>query len=39
MNRFDWRTALWVAGGALLTLLLVLSFAKDLVAQVRMIFG
>lgn len=39
MNRFDWRTALWVAGGALLTLLLVLSFAKDLVAQVLVIFG
>ena len=39
MNRFDWRTALWVVGGALFTLLLVLSFAKDLVAQVRIIFG
>lgn len=39
MNRFDWRTALWVIGGALLTLLLVLTFAKDLIAQVRVIFG
>lgn len=39
MNRFDWRTALWVIGGALLTILLVLSFAKDLMAQVRVIFG
>ncbi len=39
MNRSDWRTALWVIGGALLTLLLVLTFAKDLIAQVRIIFG
>lgn len=39
MNRFDWRTALWVVGGALLTLLLVLSFAKDLVAQLHSILG
>ena len=39
MSRFDWRTALWVIGGALLTLLLVLTFAKDLIAQVRIIFG
>ncbi|ANP27535.1 Uncharacterised protein [Mycobacteroides abscessus subsp. abscessus] len=39
MNRFDWRTALWVVGGALLTLLLVLSFAKDLVAQLHAILG
>lgn len=39
MNRFDWRTALWVIGGALLTLLLVLTVAKDLIAQVRIIFG
>lgn len=39
MNRFDWRTALWVIGGALLTLLLVLTFAKDLIARVRIIFG
>ena len=39
MNRFDWRTALWVIGGALLTILMVLLLAKDLVAQVRAIFG
>ncbi len=39
MNRFDWRTALWVIGGALLTILIVLHFAKDLVAQLRVLFG
>ncbi len=39
MNRFDWRTALWVVGGALLTILIVLSFAKDLIAQLRVLFG
>lgn len=39
MNRFDWRTALWVIGGALLTILMVLLLAKDLVAQVHAIFG